>query len=517
MKNNLFKFFIGIFLVMAVVSCNKDDATEIIPQQQLVDVVFDINNFVPQDANKDVLFAKDNGDNDPLIPDCSDLEPSYVIININDVDYTLQLVTLNDKTETEVIKLLAGEYVIKSFIVYAADGTPVWASPFMDSYYQALWDLRGVNELPFTVEEFDKVKIELDVLCYRPYDYERFGFAWFAYSRIEIHTVCFYGDICTKFYDEFHNENSPYANQPYDGYDFPAIFYVWVKNEAGVIVNDYAPVDGVYPNSNTDWLGIGSPLCIEYPDQVGVDEVFTFEIYLRMPNDTWELIHIGEFDDTAMSVAGEEGFGGTDGVFDFVVGNCSYDGNDGDFELPAYLPIPISADMETSWGPQGFDIFEFYMEFSNYNPGPIPGLFEETKYRTLCGEEEVPINVPGNYFVEFYSSLDYLDANTLIPAPYNAYPWGSMNYLSNNCGIVDGIPTTYTWQEVQEAIWYLMDPAGTTNGVGNQLALDAIANSDFVPTVGDFACVLVVPFEIINGTRQAEPDASQLLLMRIDP
>ncbi|WP_299525349.1 hypothetical protein [uncultured Lutibacter sp.] len=514
---NLLKILLGLSLVLFAISCNNDDATEIIPVQQLQDVVFDINNFIP-DASKNLFVSKDNLDNDPLIPDCSDLEPSYVVIDISGTEYTLQLVTLNDKTETEVVKLPAGPYVINEFIVYAADGTAIWASPMMGSYYQNLWQLRGVNQLEFIVLEFEKLKVELDVLCYRPYDYERFGFAWFAYTKIEIHTVCFFGDICTKFYEEFHAEGSPYFGQDYDGYDFPAIFYVNVKNEAGAIVNDNTPVEGVFPNSNLSWFGLGSPLCIEYPDVVGVPETFTFEIMLKMPSGAWELVYTGGFDDTAMSNNdGLDGFGGTDGVFDFVVGNCSYDGNDANVELPAYLPIPISADMVTSWGPQGFDIFEFYMTFSNYNPGPIPGLFDEATYRTLCGEEEVNIIVPGNYFVEFYSSLDYLEPTSLIPAPYNAYPWGSMNYLANNCGIVDGIPTTYTWQEVQEAVWYIMDPDNTVLGVNNQLAQDSMANADFVPSVGDFACVLVVPFEITNGTRAAAATASQLLLMRIDP
>ncbi len=87
-----------------------------------------------------------------------------------------------------------------------------------------------------------------------------------------------------------------------------------------------------------------------------------------------------------------------------------------------------------------------------------------------------------------------------------------MNYLANNCGIVDGVPTTYTWQEIQEAVWYIMNPTGTSLGVNNQLAQDSMANSGFVPTVGDFACVLVVPLDV-----QTETIPYQLLLMRIDP
>lgn len=505
-KLDFLKIVVGLFLGIVMYSCNNDDATELLPDQQLVDVAFDINHFLPQNIAAKGLFAKDNDVQG--IPECSDLKPAYVIIDINGESHTLQLVTLNSKTETEVIKLMAGDYVINSFIVYAADETPIWASPLMGSYYQNLWGLRGVKELPFTVAEFNKVKVGLDVLCYKPFDYEKFGFAWFAYTKIEIHTVCFFGDVCTKFYEDFHKAGSPYFGQESNGYDFPAIFYVNIKNEAGDLVNDHVAVNGVYPNSNLSWFGAGSPLCIEYPDVVGIEETFTYEIMLAMPNGEWKLVHSGTFDDTATSVAGENGFGGTDGVFDFVVGNCSYEGNDGDFELPAYLPIPKSANMATSFGPNGYDIYEFYMTFSNYNPAPIPGLFEETTYRTLCGEEDVDIVVPGNYHAEFYSSLDYLSTNSLIPSPYKAYPWGSMNYFANNC---EG----YTWVQRQQAIWYIMNPTGTTKGVNNQLAQDSMAHPNFVPSVGDFACVLVIPFDVT--TRQAIGKAHQLLLMRIDP
>ena len=501
--------------MLAVVSCNKDDATEIIPVQQFQDVVFDITNFVPQDASKDLFVSKDNGDspNDDYLPNCVDLEPSYVIINISDEEYTLNLVTLNDKTETEVVKLLAGEYTINSFIVYAADGTPIWASPFMGSYYQVLWQLRGVNDFLFTVNEFDKVKVELDVLCYRPFDYERFGFAWFAYAKIEIHTVCFFGDICTKFYDEFHNERSPYFGQEYGGYDFPAIFYINIRNGAGEIVNDNRSTNGIYANSNLSWFGTGSPLCIEYPDIVGVAETFTFEIMLAMPNGDWGLIYTGQFDDTAMAEVGNpDAFGGTDGVFDFVVGNCSYDGNDANLEMLPWIPIPETADMDVVKAPIGQYLINVKFRDGTVLPAPIPSVIEEEIwYNTLCGEEFVPIYEDG-YKVEFYSSMDIELPNSNFPAAYINYPWGSMNYIANHC---EENVALYGWDYIQEALWYIIDPVNTQRGVNNALAVAATANSGFIPTVGDYACVLIEPISTIPATRAIE--GFQLLLLRVDP
>jgi len=483
---------------VAVISCNKDDATEIIPELQLMDVVFDINNFLPQDGSKNLFSSKENGENDPLIPDCSGLEPSYVIININDEDYTLQLVTLNDNTETEVIKLLAGDYVINSFIVYAADDTPIWASPFMDSYYQTLWSLKGVNELPFTVEEFNKVKIELDVLCYRPFDYEKFGFAWFAYSRIEIHTVCFFGDICTKFYEEFHREGSPYYSQDFDGYDFSAIFEIVVRDALGNIVNDSNL------NSNLEWQGVGSPLCIEYPDQVGVAETFTFEIMLAMPSGAWELVYTGEFDETAMSTAGEEGFGGIDGVFDFVVGNCSYDGNDANVELPAYLPIPISGKMTLLNYPNE----DAYVDITfNEIVGPTIEIFDGATLGGWCASEHDNIGL-NTYSIDFYSSLEPLT----LPVIYQDIEWGALNWIMNNL--------TGTSGEIQEAIWQVVNSTDTDT-VGNPeagnpatsaLAIEALNNIGFIPTVGDYAIVICDAIEGLDSNEDL-----QLMIVKVDP
>lgn len=514
---NLFKILLGLFLIIFAISCSKDEGAIIVPENQ--GVVFDITNFVPQNTGKDIFVGKDNGENDPLIPDCSDLEPSYVIINIDGTDYTLQLVTLNNKTETEVLKLAEGQHFVNEFIVYAADGTAIWASPFMGSYYQVLWQLRGVNELPFTVAGFDKLKVELDVLCYRPFDYERFGFAWFAYSKIEIHTVCFFGDICTKFFDEWHlrtEGGNPYLLQDYDGYDFPAIFSVKVFYEdSDVLVND------LELNSNAGWYGIGAPLCIEYPDQVEVEnEVFAFEIWLAMPDGTDMLIYEGQFNDTAMAEIGNpDGFGGADGIFDFVVGNCSYDGNDANLELLPWIPVPETADMDALLAAGEQYLINVKFRQGTVLPAPIPSIIEEEVwYNTLCGEEFVGIPLPDAYAVEFYSSMDRNLPGSNFPAEYMGYPWGSINYIANEC---EAMVPIYGWSYVQEALWYIINPGTTSLGVNNQLAQDAAVNSSFIPTVGDYACVLIEPVARISvpgeATKLNAPEGFQLLLLRVDP
>ncbi len=535
-KLDFLKIVIGLFLGLVIFSCNKDDSNIVLTEQlEKQEVVFDVNNFLPNTlSSKGMYNAKENGDspNDDSVPNCLDMEPGYVdvtIIGPNQIPttYMLNLVTLANKTETEVLKLTPGVYIVTDFVVRAADGTLLWASPEEGSYYELLWDLTGVD-LEFVVPVFDKLRVEIDVLCYRPYDYENFGFVWFKYAVTEIHTVCFYGDICTKFFEEWHTYQSdlrnPYSLQAYMGYDFPAIFKVIVRNEAGAIVND------LEQNSNAENYGIGQPLCIEYPDQVEIDgEIFTFEIYLIMPDGSERLIYVNTFDDTAMADAGNpDGFGGTDGIFDFVIGNCTYDDddptNDADIELLPWIPIPESADMSIRGSVDPLSSELIYATFTNILPMPIPGIIEDgEEYNTLCGEEFVPINPNFDYRVMFYSSMDRELPNPNAPGPnpyfpeeYLDYPWGSINWLANHC---EEQAILYGWDYVQYALWYIIGEATgvpSVKGVNNPLAQDAMANAGFIPTVGDYACILVKPVSIINGPRALE-DPIQLLLLRVDP
>ena len=531
-KLDFLKIVIGLFFGLVIFSCNKDDASVILTEQlEKQEVVFDINDFMPNTLSSKGLFsAKDNGDspNDETVPNCLDLEPSFVDIRIIGPDqipttYMLKLVTLANKTETEVLKLTPGIYTITDFVVRAADGTLLWASPREGSYYEQLWDLTGVD-LVFEVPVFDKLRVEIDVLCYRPYDYERFGFVWFKYAVTEIHTVCFYGDICTKFFNEWHEmgRENPYYLQDFDGYDFPAIFSVVVKNSEGVVVND------LELNSNAAYWGIGQPLCIEYPDQVEIDnEIFDFEIWLAMPNGSNVLLYEGQFNDTAMAEIGNpEAFGGTDGIFDFVVGNCSYDGNDATLELLPWMPIPDNAQMDIMGAPGEDYLILAKFRDGTVMPNPIPNVIEEEVwYNTLCGEEFVEI-YEGGYYVEFYSSLDRNLPNTNFPLQYMDYPWGSINYLANHC---EENVALYGWDYIQEALWYIIGEAigvPSARGVNNQLAQDAMANPGFIPTVGDYACVLIeslyslddnTPNKNANAAKTEALNGFQLLLMRVDP
>jgi hypothetical protein len=502
----LMYLWVALLTLVFTVSCDKNDDTVMVdPTVELVDVSFDLNNYIPA-AAKD-LDTKADGDEDQKIPICSDLAASYVMADIDGTVYTLKLVTLNGGMETEVIKLLPDTYDLNEFVVYNDNGTPgdtsddipIYASPIMGSYYQALWSLEGVAK-EFRVDAFTKSKVTIDVLCYKPFQYEAFGFAWFEYAKYQVKTVCFFGDICTKFFEEFHmNDNSPYYGQDFDGYDFPAIFNVVVKNGEN-IVND------LNVNSNAGWYGAGEPLCIEYPDLVGVDESYTFEISLAMPDGTYVSVYTGNFTDANWSGAeGDNNFGGADGVFDFVVGNCSYDGNNANMELPAWIPIPTGMINFTLSNPingtgAGFFSNVVFNDLNQdlANTGATVGEWTEGLiYNSFCADPNVSINV-GPYDGYAFSSLNVPG----LPASYQGLPWGKLNWIANNMG-------SYSAADVQDAIWYTI---GTNPGVGanNALAMAASSQGSFIPTVGDWA-VVVLDAEVEGS------DDLQLVIVRVDP
>jgi hypothetical protein len=182
----------------------------------------------------------------------------------------------------------------------------------------------------FEVTSFTKKEIPVQVLCFQPQFYNLFGFDWFALTEIVIREKCFFGDICvdpgdylTSLYDL---EQLPAGCQV----DMPAIFEVVVTKD-GIPV-PYSPFTNATPAAN---YGAGAPLCVQYPDNLNVTEVFTFEMYILVntsPNTfTYQLYHTFQITDDQMILPD-----GGDGIVDFTIGNCS---PDADFIWP-WVTIP---------------------------------------------------------------------------------------------------------------------------------------------------------------------------------
>jgi hypothetical protein len=96
-----------------------------------------------------------------------------------------------------------------------------------------------------------------------------------------------------------------------------------------------SPVEGS-PFSNLAWSGEGSPLCVQYPDDLDAEgEEFSFELWVLVKNAiggfSHQLYHTWTIEDD------EEIGAGTDGVVDFVIGTCNYIPADINF---SWLPAP---------------------------------------------------------------------------------------------------------------------------------------------------------------------------------
>lgn len=305
---------VALVLVIAFSSCEKQPTGD-----ALQEVSFNINNVTD-------ILKKAVGPQDQEIPTCVDSLPSYVVATIMDsegasTEYKLNVLGgLNDGTETQVIKLMAGTYSLDRFEVYAQGGSMIWATPTNGSFYANLWSLKGVS-FDFDVTAFTKMSVDVDVLCWEEYFYEEFGFNWFDFQEVKIKTICFFGDICTE----------EYALWGKSQYDFVANYRIEIMDGEDMVASE----------STYEWEVIAAPLCIEYPDYGDrTNETYTVNFYIMTPDgeegpasmtlnaDTGVLMIDGD-DASTNDINGEEDM---DGIFDFVFyqgDNCNYSGNAG--------------------------------------------------------------------------------------------------------------------------------------------------------------------------------------------
>ena len=297
---------VALFLVVAFSSCEKQASSD-----TLQEVSFNVNNVTNS-------LKKAIGPNDERIPTCVDSLPSYVVATITDADgvstdYTLDVLNgLNDGTETQVIKLMAGTYSLDGFKVYAQGGTMIWAAPMNGSYYANLWNLQGVS-FDFEVQAFTKTKIDVDVLCWEEYSYKYFGFNWFDFQKVTIKTVCFFGDICP-------GETVV---------DYVAGYTIQITTPDGFLLGE-----GTFDPENQT-----GPLCIEYPEFGDLTDE-TYNVTISLNNAPYDIVGIGALNaDTGeltlygySNMTDLNGDEDTDGIFDFILywgENCNYDGNAG--------------------------------------------------------------------------------------------------------------------------------------------------------------------------------------------
>ncbi len=337
------KLFLVLLAFVTVYSCQKKELD--VPQE--VEVVFGIDNIDPTNG------LKSPGDwicpTDPLTGEL--LEPTKAFITITDGITTQYLnpavFRLDGKLYSQAIKLVALDgsaktYSVTEFLLQDDLGTTIMATPATGSDYSE-YVSQGVP-FEFTVNAFEKAEVPVEVLCYFPETHDFFGFTWFEVTEIVIREFCFYGDICLNGepYGPDYYEGSLYGNGL--GVDVPAIMEIVVKRD-GVLV----PNNDLFNNEAT--LGIGAPLCVQYPDRLNVTgEVFTFELYIWTPDCNgvfdYRLFHTFTTIDEAPIPDVDN-----DGVTDFVVGSCNLSATD--LQLQHFTWLVIS-DLWDENNPNGF-------------------------------------------------------------------------------------------------------------------------------------------------------------------
>jgi hypothetical protein len=424
---------------------------------------------------------------------CSNPEADYAMIVIDNQTYYPSVFTVNGVLYTQAVKLVPGVHELKTFALMDNNGTPddtsddkvVRATPEKGSDFSVF--VSTPLSLNFQVNAFEKVEIPIEVLCFEETKYQNFGFAWFLTKESTIRQKWFFGDFCTKYYQDY--VGSAYEHQAHGlQLDMPAIFKIEVYN-GGNLVSTY---------SNESYYGEGKPLSVKYSDVVNKVDQFELKLYILVKiGDSFGYKYMNSwFFEDAEELPTQNGNGpGGDGVYDFVLGNCNAE--QADFAFAPYMNLPESASMYVTL-PGDTDRKSYLtMHFSNIGNG-----FDiaNGSLDGFCFDRGTTIYTSTNYSVQVYSTL--LPASVL-PERIRDKEWDRVNWLANHLNQFEG----YTWYELQQVLWKLEDPTWTGNSNGgvpavsfsdpNSMAkkmLDAAVTygDGFVPLPGGWAAVACI-------------------------
>ena len=469
------------------------------------------------------VSKKDSGEQIPVL-ECIDGTATTVHVTINGVEHVLDVLNLEGNTLTESLKLPTGTYVVSSFVVYNENGEIMWVTPMAGSEYALMWPQLSNVDLEFIVEDFEKKAVPIDVLCFREADIVAFGYSWFDFHAFESKAICFFGDICSKFYTNFNDAKGPYNGQV-DAHDFIALFTVEVFGPDGTLMNSA---------TNVGVEDINAPVCVEYLDDLEVPgEEYTFLVSILGPEGYVFATTGGSFTDAEWSGDGSTPkFGGDDGVWEFVVGNCIAENTDA-VVLPAYLALPASGQIKilsTNHTGSTYDYFDVLLLGSSWDNALYPAeLYSNAILPGWCGDLKTGIS-QGFYDVNVYSSLK---PSEMPLTPLNGdgvalpnYPWDVLNYIAN-LDLVNPSPNKLAGQRLQSIIWLIIhgQDAATiadinAQGAGHTVTAAMILEANtiiadgagFSPKTGDWSVVVMTPYRNDNELKWY-----QFVLVRVDP
>jgi len=477
----------AILVILTVTSCNKLKQDE-------------------QSPTRDLSFAIEPGASTGSLKagDCFSVKSDYVKVRINNVNYKLDVVYINDKPYTNVIKLAPGSYTLNEFQLFTDNNTPstenddqlLAATPHTGSTYSGF--VSQSLERTFTVDKFEKNELPIEVVCYDTAHFTNFGFEYFQIGQIAVHTQAFFGDIFVKNPQDY--AGSLYAGQSHGlKIDMPAIFKIEVYRN-GTFYKSF---------NNEAWKGEGQPLIVEYVDNLDQADSFEFRLSILVRKGTvfsYEPFYTWTTTDD-IKISGQ----GTDGMIDFALGS----GNPAaDVILPPWMNLPPTCtyQIQTNYAPGSMG---GYVDAKLTNCGTGYEIINGT-YQSWCCDNQTTIGF-GNYNMKVYSSL-YPNS---MPDFAKVGNWDHINWLINHLDWYPG----YLWSDLQGALW-LFDVPTAWNGIGKsgvpnktammqQMYNDANTyGANYRVPQGGWACIVFID----ASTPSNAPNALvQTMIVKIDP
>lgn len=500
-----FAIVLSIFMMalLTTTSCKKDQPSNPVAGTQ--DVSFNINS-VTQNG-----FKSTNADT--II--CSTLQADYVLYKMDGGAFiNIPVFYVDGKPWTNSIKLTEGTHILNEFLVYSDNNTPndysddilLSAAPHVGSTF-AGYVTTPLNQT-FTVVTDKKNEIKLDVVCFQPQYYTKFGFVYFQLNELTIRQLWFFGDFCIKNKADY--AGSQYATQTNWGtgtgfIDAPAIAKVEVWR-GGVLQNTFT-------NSSQ-----GEKFSVTYGDYKQQTDAFEIKLFILVRQGTqFNYVYFKSWTFNDISNIPQ----GTDGVVDFVLGDCYDVNNPPDLVLAPWMNLPQTATYKiTGWNPSS--IINGYQGYVDATLSNIPTGYEILNgvYASNCADHSTTIYVGTPYNMNVYSSL-YPDQ---LPLFAQSDKWAKINWLYNHLDYFPG----NSWYHIQGAIWRFdnpvwnfepesgfptLTPADQTmiNNMVNQMNLYGVGYK--VPP-GGYATIIFIPV----GTLPNAPSPTiQTMFIKLDP
>jgi hypothetical protein len=218
-KNLLFRVLLFAVPFAMLFSCTKKDDMRV-DQTQKVDLVFQAN------LTKPMLKAANLPYDEMLAAlDCSWADYGTVHVRIATdaelpggvlpegveppgTDYYLGYTQVGEGIASDLVQLTPGKYYLTQFEIVEDNGEGGWnillATPMANSAFKDF--VTDVLPLGFDINNYEKNRLVLDVLCFNQQIAPAFGFEWFDYNIVEGDEICVFINCINEYDREFYHQ-----------------------------------------------------------------------------------------------------------------------------------------------------------------------------------------------------------------------------------------------------------------------------------------------------------------------